>query len=294
MKRDMAPVNTPVALDTILPLTCSRGGTCCHGNKIWLNPWEIANLAAATGVGAVEFCARECDASALALRLDGPPDHRGLPACSQYDPATGCRVHATRPLACRLFPLGRQVNRETAAYMFIGKTFPCLSGCPEVRALPHLSVGDYLAGQDIARHEEAHDAYLEVMQQLAEGALVLLIDSGLAAAGDRNTLRFWKKLATAPPEARADFIGRPWLERLAAPALVANDADPAAFIAAHQALLQEAAQTEFAHLDDTKGLSRASATMMALALHLGRALGAAPRTLVAHWLATAKQHGAQD
>jgi len=291
----MTAVNTPVALSDTLPLTCSRGGTCCHGNRIWLNPWEIATLAAAKDLTAATFCATQCDASAMALRLDGPVDHRGLPACSQYDPAGGCFVHASRPLACRLFPLGRQVNGGAAGYMFIGDTFPCLTGCAEVAKLPTLTAGDYLRGQNVASHEAAHDAYLEVMQQLAEGALVLLIDSGLAATGDRETLQQWKKLAAAPPDHRAALIGEAWMARLTAPELPPEMAtDPTTFVTAHQALLQGAAQADFAGLSDGQALSRASATMMGLALHLGRALGAAPRTLAAHWMATAKEHGARD
>ena len=42
--------------------------------------------------------------------------------------------------------------------------------------------------------EKAQDAYLEVMQNLAENAFTLLLDSGLAATGEKITLSMWRKM----------------------------------------------------------------------------------------------------
>ena len=35
---------TKLTTQTILPLTCSRAGTCCFGNVVMLNPWELFSL----------------------------------------------------------------------------------------------------------------------------------------------------------------------------------------------------------------------------------------------------------
>jgi uncharacterized protein len=100
--------NTSVSAGDRLPLTCSRSGTCCHDKMVWLNPWELSCLAHAKGIVAREFRDRFCEFGGIRLRFDGPPGWQGLPACSQFIPGAGCSVHPGRPLACRLYPLGRQ------------------------------------------------------------------------------------------------------------------------------------------------------------------------------------------
>jgi Fe-S-cluster containining protein len=286
-----------VALDDRLPLTCSRGGTCCHGNRIALNPWELATLAAARGLTPTAFRERFTAEGGTVLRFDGPPDARGLAACSQYasdvGDAAGCVVHAARPLACRLYPLGRRQQGGDTTYMHLGKTFPCLAGCPAVATLPQRTVAAYLASQEVTAAEAAHDAYLEVMQHLADAALVLLIDSGLAATGDRLTLRRWRKLGEGDAALRQKTLGSTWLDRLTVPALDGS-LPVAAFVTTHHEALQAAAQAELASLAEADAIREAAVLMMAMALHLGRALGAESAPLARHWIDTARAHGARE
>jgi Fe-S-cluster containining protein len=288
------PAITVVAAGDRLPLTCSRSGTCCHGKMVWLNPWELARLAAAKDMPAGEFRDRFSEFGGIRLRFDGPPGWKGLPACSQFDPGRGCSVHPGRPLACRLYPLGRQLHGKDVHYIHDGERFPCLSGCAEVVDLPHLTVAEYLAGQDVDAGQRAQDAYLVLMQRLADGAFVLLLESGLAASGDRRTLRGWRELGRAHPAERATRMPAPWLDRLCIPPLHERLDDPEAFVTAHHDLLQEAAQAAFANRGDADGLHQASCLMMALALHLGRGLGSDPAHLADRWIATAKKHGARE
>jgi len=295
-KRPMSTTFVHVALDQQLPLTCSRGGTCCHGNRIGLNPWELARLAHARGLTPATFRERFTSEGGIVLRFDGPADDRGLPACSQYlggdDP--GCTVHDARPLVCRLYPLGRRQQGERTGYIHLGSTFPCLSGCPAVASLPKRTVAAYLESQDVSAAETAHDAYLEIMQHLADAALVLLLDSGLAKSGDRLTLRRWRELGAGPAELRVKTLGPTWLDRLMTPLIEGPLDEPAVFAAHHHEALQAAAQDELASLADIPSLRDASSLMMAMALHLGRALGAESAPLAAHWIATARAHGARD
>jgi len=239
-----------------------------------------------------DFRARYTEAGGIRLRFDGAPGWRGLPACSQYAAERGCTVHGGRPLACRLYPLGRERQRDQVRYVHEGRRFPCLDGCPEVRDLPHLSVAEYLAGQDTGAGEATQDAYLEVMQDLAEGAFVVLFDSGLAASGDRETLPRWRAMAALVPAERAQAIGPEWLDRL----LVApgDPADPIAFVAAHREALRVAAQTALATLSEARALRDGSALLMALALHLATSLGMDAQALVDGFVATAQGNGAAD
>jgi uncharacterized protein len=284
---------TVVQLTDRLPLTCSRSGTCCHGKMVWLNPWELAHLARAANCSPQEFREQFCEFGGIRLRFNGPAGWKGLPACSQYDSARGCRVHAGRPLACRLYPLGRQLQGENEQYIFTGKQFPCLAGCAEVVDLPHMSVQDYLDGQNIIAAKHAQDEYLHLMQRLADGAFVLLIESGLARTGDKKTLRGWRKIGSMHPQERCDSIQPEWMTRLMVPELTWND-DPIIFAKQHYDLLQQHAQNTFAALNTPAALSEASQIMMTLALHVAQGLGSDPEQLADRWIHEAKKHGAQE
>jgi hypothetical protein len=160
--------------------------------------------------------------------------------------------------------------------------------------LPYLTVSDYLTGQDVMAGEAAQDAYLELMQRLADGAFALLFESGLAESGDRLTLGLWRELGKIPPEKLATRLGTEWLDLLMLPDISDGLDDPAAFSRAHHDMLQSKAQDSFSNLRDIAALREASGLMMGLALHLGRGLGAHPAELSEHWIVTAKKLGARE
>jgi uncharacterized protein len=291
---DAMPDTTSLALTDSLPLTCTRSGTCCHGKMVWLNPWELARLAAAKGMTPRVFRDRHCEFGGIRLRFDNPPGFKGLAACSQYSPDCGCSVHAGRPLVCRLYPLGRKRQGKELTYLYQGRHFPCLEGCPEARDLPYLTVADYLAGQDAMVSESAQDEYLELMQRLADGAFALLLESGLAATGDRLTLRLWRELGKDNPEHLTSRLGPEWIDRLMLPDFSGGLDDPRDFSRRHHNMLQSQAQISFGNLGDAAAVREASGLMMGLALHLGRGLGADPAELAGHWIVTAKNLGVRE
>jgi uncharacterized protein len=286
--------HTIVHANDVLPLTCSRSGTCCHGKMVWLNPWELACLAQAKGLPTHTFRDQFTEFGGIRLRFNGAPGWKGLPACSQFDPERGCSVHTGRPLACRLYPLGRQLVGKKQQYIFDGEQFPCLAGCAEVKELPQMTVSEYLNGQRVDAGQLAQDAYLHTMQRLADGAFVLLIESGLAASGDKKTLRGWRNHGQQHPKERAQQIPSEWRDRLLIPKLTSTIDHPQAFAEEHFQLLQQHAQSAFAHHHTQENLSQASCLMMAMALHLGRSLGSDPEQLVNRWILTAKKHGARE
>jgi uncharacterized protein len=287
-------VTTKLTLADSLPLTCSRSGTCCHGKTVWLNPWELACLAEAKGLTPRAFRDRYCDFGGIQLRFDGAPGWRQQPACSQYVADLGCSVHSGRPLACRLYPLGRQRQGEELYYLYEGKDFPCLEGCPEVLDLPRLSVAAYIEAQAAKRFEAAQDEYLELMQSLADSAFAFLLESGLAESGDRQTLRLWREMGREEPEQLQDRLGPEWIDLLMIPEVADGSHESRAFSRRHHDLLLLKAQGSFGTLDNVTEFRKASVVLMGLALYLGRGLGADPAELAEHWIKTAKEHGALD
>jgi Fe-S-cluster containining protein len=261
---------------------------------VCLNPWELARLAAVKGLTSRVFRDRFCEFGGIRLRFANNADWNGLTECSQYVPDFGCSVYAGRPLVCRLYPLGRLRGGKELHYVYMGNRFPCLASCPAVLDSPYLTVADYLAVQDVRAHEAAQDKYMELMQRLADNAFVLLLESGLAASGDRLTISLWRKLGNYDPEHLAQILGPEWIDRLMLPEISGGLADPAAFASRHHEKLQSQAQASFGNLDDFDALRKASGMMMGLALHLGCGLGVNTAELAEHWIVAAKKLGAQE
>ncbi|MDD4993498.1 MAG: YkgJ family cysteine cluster protein [Paludibacter sp.] len=286
--------NTILKLSDKLPLTCSRAGNCCHGNKVLLNPWELACLAAEKKISAREFRDSYTEWCGVRLLFNGAVGYNGKQACSQYAVGTGCSVHVARPLACRLFPLGRQIQNNETIYMHQGTEFPCLDGCEEVLKLPHISVAEYLTEQQTGNWELAQNAYLEAIQLLADVAFELLLDSKLAESGDKKTLQQWRLMEKETPEQLAERIGQKWLDSLTVPDLTANILKPQLFCEQHVIRLQEQMQASFGNAQTLEELHDAAVLVMALALLLSVGVGAEPELLVNHWIDIAKSNGAQE
>lgn len=286
--------NTLLNRSDSLPLTCSRSGTCCHGNLVRLNPWELMRLAQAKGISPEEFRRQHTRSAGTVLLFNGNPNHTGKLSCSLYADGLGCSVHPFRPLACRLFPLGRQIQNGTAQYMHEGSEFPCLKECPEVLGLPKLTVEEYLIGQEISAFEQAQDAYLEIMQNLADIAFELLLDTGLAESGDTQTLASWRRLGTMDAVTLGKQIPAEWLDILVIPDLQVQSEDVLNFVQGHQELLNTKIQELSETLSTLDAVREAAVLMMALALFLSHAIGADTQGLSEHWIEIAKSHGAQE
>ena len=276
-----------LASDAVLPLTCTRSGTCCHGKDIPVNPWEVASLATAAGEPVAAWAAVNTTNGGVRLAMSGAAGWRGLAACGQYDPATGCRHHADRPLACRLYPLGRERRGSLLNYVHDGRRFPCLDGCPGVQDLPSMTVAEYLAGQQVGAGEAVQDAYVELVQDLGEAAFALWVDSGLAARGERRPPQRWRLLGGVSPARLAEGMPEVWRTRLLLPELPMRDGP--AFVAAHHAWLQTALNEAFATCQDADSLVEASVLCVGMALLLARSLGADAPGIADAWVMQAKR-----
>ncbi|MBB6479964.1 YkgJ family cysteine cluster protein [Spirochaeta isovalerica] len=286
--------NSILSLTDLLPLTCSRSGTCCHGKRVNLNPWELFCFSSVKKMTPREFRDRFCVYGGIRLKFNGKSQWKGMSACSLYESGFGCSAHAGRPLVCRLYPLGRQILNENKQYIYEGNEFPCLEGCPEVVDQPHMTVGEYIEGQGAGDYEKAQDLYLEMMQNIADAAFMLLLESGLSESGDRETLKIWRKMGSEEPAQLRERIGSLWIDRLMLPELKGYESNYETFINRHYEVLISRAEETFNSISDLDGFREASVLMMGLALHLGRSLGAEPSDLAEKWIAVAKQNGAEE
>ena len=279
---------------SILPLTCSRSGSCCFGKAVMLNPWELLQFSIEKKVTQREFRDLYTDFGGIRLTFNGKEDNKGQKACSQYIENKGCSVHLGRPLACRLYPLGRQIQFDKAEYMYEGNQFPCLTDCKEVLELPKLTVENYLEGQGAEPFENAQDAYLQVMQNIADIAFELLLDSGLSETRVTKVIGLWRIIGNETPDLVAKRIGINWLDALMIPSISKDLENPIAYAQQHNNLLLFKAQEQFGSIKTQEELENASVLMIAVALHLAKGLGANPKEIADHWIETAKSHGAKE
>jgi Fe-S-cluster containining protein len=285
---------TKLSKQDILPLTCSRSGTCCFGKAVWLNPWEIVCFSKEKKTTSKIFRDLYCEFGGIKLRFDGKQDHKGQQACSQYVDDVGCSVHLGRPLACRLYPLGRQIQFNKSEYIYQGNQFPCLNDCSEVLELPKMNVGDYIKGQEAGEFEKAQDEYLIIMQNIADIAFALLLESGLSESGDTKTLAAWRIIGNESPEVLAARIGQEWIDYLMIPTIDNSIKDPVIFAQKHNEILLEKAQEKFGSIQTYEELREAAVLMIGVALHLAKGLGADTKGIAEHWIDTAKKHGALE
>jgi Fe-S-cluster containining protein len=136
---------------------CSR---CCYGKGIQVAPYEVLRLARNLGLTTTEVLVRHTDAGGIRLRVreDG--------ACTFLTPQ-GCGVHADRPLVCRFYPLGRQVQADGR------ESFGDLPPHPQTEGVygTDATVDDYLRAQGVAPYIAAGDRY---------GALYRRMEAALA------------------------------------------------------------------------------------------------------------------
>lgn len=209
---------------------CSRSGACCHGATVRITPWELLRLAEGSSQDARAFRELHTSGGGTILRRHA--------ACTLYAPDRGCRVHPVRPLACRLFPLARRRVDTVAIYDWAEADGSCHRLCPETRGTPHLTVAEYLASQDVAAAEAAHDGY-------ATALAGLLASAGWIATHAPEAADLPGPPDTATPDDIAALLPPDCLDLLTLPTCTATSADPAAFVDEHRRLLAAAVAAGF-------------------------------------------------
>jgi Fe-S-cluster containining protein len=114
-----------------------------------VNPFDNLVLSRHLRISTTEFARRYLRADAT-LRRD-----ESSGACV-FLGDQGCTVHSARPLACRLYPLGREVTSDGEECYFHVTPHPQSAGSYG----DDLTVADYLELQEAVPHIEAADRYL--------------------------------------------------------------------------------------------------------------------------------------
>lgn len=138
---------------------CHACNKCCHGKGIQVNPYETMRLSGVLGISTTEFRQKYLNQQMLNHKRDSD-------ACI-FLGENGCTVHKDRPLACRLYPLGR-LRLDNSREIFTE-----LDSHPETEGEYGTSstVDGYLQTQDVENYLQAEKLYRKVIIQMANTAL---------------------------------------------------------------------------------------------------------------------------
>jgi Fe-S-cluster containining protein len=191
----------PVVRDRASPFSyqCGACTRCCFGKVIPIGPYEVARLAQNRGMSTSSFLSTYTtrNGTALLSREDG--------GCVFLD-ERGCGVHADRPLACRLYPLGRIVGANGVEYFVEVEPHPETAGVYGTDG----TVSDYVTAQGIDAYTRAADLYHGVVVRVAE-LLERVEGSAEVLAGAAETYAASQAGQDAPNDAGSyDFAA--WLD----------------------------------------------------------------------------------
>jgi Fe-S-cluster containining protein len=243
---------------------CNKCGRCCHGQVITLSPYDVIRIARAARISTGEAIARFTRRRGSLLRFEPGGECSALAG-------THCIVHAGRPLACRLYPLGLERDPGgTERYIRLSPAEGSLGAYGDDG-----TVGDFLAGQGVDEYSRGNRRYAALLSDFRDRVAEL---TDFEVVEPRE---FWR-IAVREALAEANFDANPLIDALFDPDSLGCDAKC------------EAAIID-AHVNEMKLLiQRASdpARLAAAAIMLAVSLGYSPAEVISPTLAKASLRAA--
>jgi len=144
-----------------IQLACGTSGcnaNCClKSAPIILNPYEIALICRASGLSYEDLLDIVDTDRADGFPLVMLPRN---PAC-HFRTGTGCGIYNSRPLACRLFPMGRVFDGIQSRLVLPGRN-RCSGLTPDAAG----TVSEYLKTQDVELHIRMADRWIEFVNEI--------------------------------------------------------------------------------------------------------------------------------
>jgi uncharacterized protein len=151
MSETTAQLDGTLTRDSAFSYLCRACSRCCHGYRIRVNPFEALSLARYLRISTTEFTRRFLD-------YDSTLKHKGKDGTCVFLGERGCTVHPGRPLACRLYPLGRSARSVGDERFFRISPHPRTEGAYGGDG----TVQQYLTDQNADEFIAAADRYLEL------------------------------------------------------------------------------------------------------------------------------------
>jgi Fe-S-cluster containining protein len=153
----------PLSESIVLELSCGPDGCdancCANGPPIVLNPYEISRICAAADLTYEDLLDIVESGRVGGFPLIMLPRD---PACC-FRTENGCRIYEARPLACRLFPLGRVFHNGRSHIVL-----PVRNRCAGLVHAPARTVADYLKDQKTPIYIKMADTWIEFVSEMEE------------------------------------------------------------------------------------------------------------------------------
>jgi len=152
---------TILELSDPFQVSCGVDGcasNCCTASApIILNPYEIARVCSGARMSYEDLLDIVDTDRAKGFPLVMLPRN---PSCHFWT-ATGCRIYRARPLACRLYPLGRVFDTGRSCLVR-----PDMNVCSGAVPSRERTVSDYLKMQDVDGYVRMADAWIEFVSEI--------------------------------------------------------------------------------------------------------------------------------
>jgi uncharacterized protein len=141
--------------DTAFSYKCGGCGRCCVHKAIRVGPYEILRLARQLNLSTSEFIAKHTKSGGTILQTTPQ-------AACVFLTDKGCGVHADRPLACRLYPLGLQFSLFGEPFYGDMQPHPQTKGVYGTEG----TVSSYLENQGVAPYLAANEHYEKLYSRM--------------------------------------------------------------------------------------------------------------------------------
>lgn len=152
-----------LAESDLMQLSCGVDGcdsNCCKASApIVLNPYEISLICRETTMSYEDLLDIVDTDRANGFPLVMLPRN---PVC-RFWTDSGCRIYNARPLACRLFPIGRVFDGFQSRLVLPGRNI-----CQGLAPAPAGTVADYVKTQDAAMQIQMADRWIEFVNAIEE------------------------------------------------------------------------------------------------------------------------------
>jgi Fe-S-cluster containining protein len=162
MTETKADLSYNLTRESSFSYSCNRCKKCCYDKRIRLTPYEILRLARNLRISTKDFISRFTEEGGTLLRFRSADG-----GCSLLG-EDGCTVHADRPGACRIYPLGgffQIEGQETFALLTPHPESLGVYGSPDTFK-PGDTVASFLDEQEIAPYHRANKRYVELLTRL--------------------------------------------------------------------------------------------------------------------------------
>jgi Fe-S-cluster containining protein len=174
---------------------CNQCGRCCHDQVITLSPVDVIAIARALAISTGQAVARYTIRRGSLLRFGANGK------CAALD-GIRCAIHAGRPLACRLYPLG--VERDGARERFV-RLEPA-AGSSGIYGGDG-TISEFLQRQGFDEHLVLNERYRPLIEMLRD-RVATLVDFEMVEPRE-----FWR-LAVAEALRETDFDPNPIIDAM--------------------------------------------------------------------------------